>query len=205
VTLSGNIGDPDMDNIPTDATLTYDCTETEDGLTGTLTVEDTEPTTAAWAFSGSADLHSSLTEGKASIVVDRNGTLVGTQTSATGPFGLARTLDVTTSLTAATGASATIDESTDWTLTFTPGASWTPGSTVVGGTLAVSGSWQVTIGDDKADATLATPTALTVDPTCATRVTGGVATATWMDGASSATLTVTWTGCGEHAATFAEQ
>jgi hypothetical protein len=210
ITLSGDTSDPDADAIPTNAMLTYNCTVTDGGFTGTLTgtlgVEDDQPTAVAWAFTGAADLHASLTgTGQAAVTTHRSGELVATQASDAGPFAIARTLDVTTDLTGVAGNSVSIDESTDWTLTFTPTTGWTPGTPITGGGLAAEGSWHVSVGADSADATLATPTPLTIDPTCATRVTGGVATATWAAQAKSATLTVTWTGCGARTATFTEQ
>src|ERR1700690_490647 len=61
ITASGDASDPDGDSIPTNATLTFDCTTTELGYTGMVTgtemVMDTEPSTAAWAFHATANLH----------------------------------------------------------------------------------------------------------------------------------------------------
>jgi hypothetical protein len=209
ITLSGNTADTDQDSIPAAATLTFACTDTRLGYTGTLTgtemVTDSQPTAIAWAFSATADLHSSLTgPGGASIVNTRSGTIVGTQASAVGPFSLARTLDVTTVFTAATGAAVTVAETNDWTLTYTPTATWTAGSLVVGGTLTATGTWDVVVGANAASATLATPTPLTMTPTCATRVTAGVVTGTYQAGARTSTITVTWTGCGQSTVTYAE-
>jgi len=208
ITLTGDTSDPDGDSIPTNATLTFACTTTELGLTGTVTgtetVMDTEPDAVAWAFSATANLHGSLTgAGKASIVTDRSGSIVASQATAIGPFELARMLDVTTVLTGAAGQSATVDQTNAWTITYTPTATWTPAGVVVAGSLTATGSWDVTVGSASADATLATPTPLTVTPSCASRITGGVVTGTYADGSGTNTITVTWTGCGVSTVGFA--
>jgi hypothetical protein len=210
ITLSGNVADTDADNIPAAATLTFDCSETRLGytgmVTGTETVTDTQPTAAAWAFTATADLHSSLTGGSAaSIVSDRSGQIVATQASAVGPFGLARSLDVVTVFTSALHTTATVTETTDWTIEFTPQVSWTPGGAAVTGTLTATGMWNVAVGANTADATLATPTPLTLTPTCATRVTAGTVSGTYQGNARTNTISVTWTGCGQRTVSFTEQ
>ncbi len=209
VTLSGDTSDTDQDNIPTNATLTYNCSATSLGLTGTLTgtlmVMDTQPTEPAWAFSAAADLHTSLTgSGGASLDSDRVGALTATQAAATGPFDLAYSLLVESVLMTAV-SDATISEQTGWTLEYTPQVTWTPGSVVVGGTLTATGSWDVTVNNNSATATLATPTALTITPSCATRVTGGTVTASYATAALMHTLTVSWTGCGQRTVTYSER
>ena len=209
-TLTGDTSDPDADSIPTNATLTFNCTDTEVGYTGMLTgtemVTDTEANTAAWAFSANANLHASLTgPAGGSITVDRKGSITATQTGAAGPFGLARALNVTTVLTGAGAhpASITVDQDNAWTLTYTPTVTWMPGSVVVGGTLDATGSWVVTVGDAEAEASIATPTPLTLTPSCDSRVTAGVVVGTYPNGAKEDTITVTWTGCGTSTVTFA--
>jgi len=203
VTLGGDTTDPDGDAIPTSATLTYDCTAHALGYTGTLTgtlaVTDDQPSTLAWAFTGTADLHASLTgPAGGSITSDRTGSLVGSQGGALGPYALDRSLHVVTVFTGAVyGNSTTVTEDDGWTATFTPQATWTPGGVVVTGSLDAAGSWNVTVGGQTLTATLSTPTPLTVDPACETRITGGVVTASYpLDGGGTGTITVTWTGCG---------
>ena len=205
VTASGDVTDPDGDSIPTNATLTFNCSNTAFGLTGmvtgTETVMDTEATTAAWAFAATANLHATLTsQAGASITQDRDGTLTATQTGAVGPFGLARTLDATTVFKGDRGNTlAAVDEHNAWTMIYSPTAIWTPGGVVVGGSLGVTGSWSVTVNDKAADATLDATTPLTLTPSCATRVTAGTLVGTYAAG----TITVTWTGCGASTVTFA--
>jgi hypothetical protein len=208
VTLSGDVNDPDGDSIPNAAKLTFDCTSTTLGVTTTVTgtemVTDDQPNAVAWAFTADANLHGAITaQNGASITTDRVGTIVGTQAGLVGPFALARTLDVTTTLTDARGASVDVTETDDWTLSYTPQATWTPGGIVVTGSLAASGMWHVTIGTATADATLATGAALTLTPTCETRVTAGSVSAAYEGGGHMNTVTVTWTGCGASTVNYA--
>jgi hypothetical protein len=208
VTLSGDVSDPDLDSIPTDATLTFNCSQTSLGYTGTVTgtemVTDTEPSTPAWAFSATADLMASLTgPAGGSIVTHRTGSFTAAQASPLGPFSLDRTLTVTTVFTGAGGHSVTVDADHNWTITYAPQVSWTPGSVVATGSLTATGMWSVTMGSKSADAELSTPTPLTLDPTCASRVTAGVVTGSWTAGGHGNTITVTWTGCGAATVTYA--
>ena len=206
-TLSGDTADPDGDSIPNNATVTFNCSDTSLGYTGTLTgtlnVADNQPAALAWAFAGTANLHATLT-GPAGgmIVTDRQGSIVASQATAVGPYQLARTLTVTTVLTAANGNSATVDVDNDWTINYTPTATWTPGMIVVGGKLEAQGSWNVDVrGGASASAALATPTPLTLTPSCESRVTAGTVTATYANGTKTNTITVTWTGCGASSVT----
>jgi len=207
VTLSGDTGDPDQDSIPNAATLTFNCSSTALGLTGTVTgtemVTDDQPNAIAWAFTADAMLHSTLTAvTNASIVSDRNGQIVASQDAVAGPFHLDRTLTVTTVFTGANGAKASVDEMRAWNVSYAPQVTWTPGGAVVSGTVSATGSWDVTVGSASASATLATPTPLTLTPTCSTRVTAGTVTATYEGGGHMNTITVTWTGCGLSTVTY---
>lgn len=209
VVLSGDSADPDGDRIPTSATLTFNCTDKLFGYTGmvsgTLMVTDDQPNAVAWAFTGLADLHSSLAAPSgASITNDRTGQLIGTQSSSVGPFQLARNLDITTTFRGANGATVAVDETTEWMIQYTPQITWTPGEVVVSGSLTASGMWNITVGNRSASATIATPTALTVSPGCATRVTGGTVTGTYEGGGKTNTISVSWTGCGQSTVTFTQ-
>ena len=207
VTLSGNTADTDGDSIPDAATLTFNCSTTEAGHTGTITgtemVTDPKPTMPSWDFTATADLHFALTAPSGgSITHDRTGTIVGAQQGTT--FSLARTLDATTTIQASpTSTGVSIDETNAWTITYAPTVTWMPGAVVVGGTASATGSWSVTMGSNAADATLATTSPLTFTPSCATRVTGGTLTATYEGGGHMNTLTVAWTGCGARTVTYA--
>jgi hypothetical protein len=208
VTLSGDSSDPDQDSIPTSATLTFNCTSMAFGYTGTVTgtemVSDGQPNAIAWAFNANADLHSTLTgPGGASITNDRMGTITAAQGSVLGPFTLDRALDVTTDFKNAAGTTlATVTETNAWTITYTPQATWTPGGVVLTGSVTATGSWDVAVNSNSANATIATPTALTLTPSCATRITAGVVTGTYKDGVRDSTITVTWTGCGTSVVTY---
>jgi len=209
VSLTGDITDPDGDRIPTSATLNFSCSQTLAGytgmVTGTLMITDDKPNEFAWAFTGSANLHSSLVApSSASITNDRTGQLVGSQGSATGPFSLARTQDVTTQFRAANGNTVDVVEDTDWMVMYTPQVTWRPGEVAVTGTITASGMWNVTVGPRSANATITTPTPLILTPGCNTRITGGTVTGTYEGGGKTNTITVTWTGCGQSAVTFTQ-
>jgi len=210
VVLSGDIADTDQDSIPANARLTFNCTAVALGYTGTLTgtetVVDDQPTAIAWAFTAAADLHATLTGPfGGTIVRDWAGQIKATQGSAVGPFSLDRTLDVSTVFTPPAGRAATVTEANAWTITYTPTVSWTAGAVVVAGNLRASGTWDVTVGNASANATLSTPTPLTMTPTCATRVTAGVVEGTYEEAGQTRTITVTWTGCGQRTVTYAER
>jgi len=211
-TLSGNTADADLDNIPASATVTYNCTAMALGYTGTLngtmSVTDDAPNVAAWAFTGGANLHATLTGPFGGTAVrDWDGMIVATQTT---NFALHRTLDVVTVWTAPggdgsgglAGRQTTVTEDNDWTITYTPMVTWMPGSIVVTGSLTATGQWNFTINEFAGMATLATPTPLTLDPNCATRITAGTVTGAYMDDdMNDHTVTVTWTGCGARTVT----
>jgi hypothetical protein len=212
-TLSGDTADPDGDAIPTAATLTYNCTSRALGytgmITGTVAVTDDQPAALAWAFTGDADLHASLSStGGAGLTSDWSGTIVGSQATGVGPFALDRALDVVSTFTAGGGdlgprTMTTVVEDNAWTVTFTPTVSWSAGQLVVNGELAATGSWNVTVDENPTlTATLATPMPLVVMPSCETLLTAGVVTATYPEeGGTTATITVTWTGCGQRTVT----
>lgn len=215
VTITGDPSDADLDNIPVSGTINYACTSTALGLTGMLTgtiaITDDEPNTAAWHFTGTANLHASLTATNgASIMYDRDGSLIASQATPLGPFSLAHDLDTVTMFRTGGDLGAprttTVTEAAGWTLTFTPMATWSPGGLVITGSLAATGDWTVTVESETATATatatLGTPTALTLDPACETRITAGVLVATYpIEGGGTGTVTVTWTGCGQRTVT----
>lgn len=103
------------------------------------------------------------------------------------------------------GSGIHVRDQLDWAETYTPsqGASWTAPWTPLPGTLAVDGAWSIEMNAGAAGASVSTPTPLTITPSCATRVTAGVLSATVHnpDG-SSHTLSVTWTACGAHTTSF---
>jgi hypothetical protein len=206
IVLSGDTSDADLDSIPADAKLTYNCSATVLGLTGTLTgtqsVIDDQPAAIAWAFTASANLRASLSSlNSASIERDWSGQIVGAQGSPLGPFTLARTLDATTVFTDAAARATTVTEDNDWSVSFAPSLTWTPGGIIVPGSLAATGRWNVDVDGIGAEATLSTPTPLVLSPTCATRITAGTIRGTYEASGALHTIDVTWTGCGAHVVT----
>ncbi len=206
VTLSGDTSDADGDSIPAMATLTFDCIASQNGYTGSLTgtenVTDTQPNMGTWNFTANADLHMELIgPNGGSLTNDRTGTITGTESGIM--FGLERSLASTTTLAAPGGASISMEESHAWTVTYTPTTDWMAGAVVVGGTLSATGTWDVTIGNNTAAATLDTPAPLTVSAGCPTRLTAGSLTASYEGGGHMNTITIAWTGCGTHTVTYA--
>jgi hypothetical protein len=100
-----------------------------------------------------------------------------------------------------------IRESYDVDVAYDPAASWVPGTPLVAGTLTIDGPWTAVFGEATARGEIQTQTALTIDPACPERITGGIlhgnyATYTTDDpcaGPSWAVwdLAVEWTGCGD--------
>jgi hypothetical protein len=208
VAPTGDTSDADGDTIPANARLTYDCSETRLGYTGTLTgtqsVSDEQPDALAWAFSASTDdLDASLTGPfGGSLVANINGTIVASQRSIAGPFELARTLDVFTVITNVRGIQTSIGETVDWTISYTPTLQWNVGAPAVAGELAADGTWIVDVNGKSLTGTLATPTPLTLTPSCRTRVTAGVARATFAVGGAQAAITVEWSGCDRSSVSY---
>lgn len=206
-TPSGDASDPDNDSIPANAILTYDCSARRLGYTGTLagttSIADDEPNAVAWAFTGDASLHASLTGPfGGSMVTDTDGSIVASQQSVVGPYDLSLLLDVVTVITNVRGIETRVSENIDWTVSFTPQVQWTPGGVVVTGALATDGSWNVAAGKHEAEATLSTPTPLTLTPSCATRITAGLVRATFASGAGEASISVQWSGCGQSTVSY---
>lgn len=206
-TLSGDTSDTDGDHIPANATITFtNCTKTAPNVTyvlnGTETVKDDEPTTPAFAFTLGIDGTLVATAANATGTVHRTGSIVGSVPTA-GTYQLAHDRHTDEN---AQGGGQTFTATEDYTLTtqYTPTGAWTPGQPAVGGTYSVDGTWNATVQGASADATVATTTALTLDPACDTHVTAGSITATFDGPNATRTLTVTWTACGARTVTYSE-
>lgn len=206
-TLSGDVSDTDGDHIPANAVITFtDCTKNAPGVTyvlnGTETVKDDEPTTPAFAFTLGVDGTLVATAAQATATVHRTGSIVGSVPTP-GTFQLAHNRH--TDENAQAGAQ-TFTATEDYVLTaqYTPSIAWTPGQPAVAGTYSVDGTWNATVQNASADATVATTTPLSLDPACDTHVTAGTVTATFNGPHATRTLTVTWTACGTRTVTYSE-
>ncbi len=209
VTVSGNLEDTDQDRIPLSGYVKYACTGMNGGFTatldGTLVVTDDDPAAAKWAFTGMADMQATFTGPLGGTsVTEWTGDLVATQAGAAGPFGLHREVTATTTITGAAGRSVVIVEDNDWTVTYTPQVTWSPGQLAVMGSLSVDGMWHVDVGDKSADAQLVSAVPLTLDPSCYSRITAGKLIAKYAGPVYGRGITVTWTGCGQRLVEFAE-
>lgn len=207
-TLSGDVTDTDMDNIPVDATLTFaNCVKT--GPNGTATfngvehVADTLPAQAAFAFTldvdGTLDL---AANGGATATIHRTGSIAG---SVPTPGTYQLTHDRSTTEDAqSNGQTLTASEQYMLTTAYTPLSAWTPGTPPVAGNYSASGSWNATVNDASADSTIATSAPLMFDPSCESHITGGTIDATFNGPNATRTLTVTWTGCGARTVQYTE-
>jgi hypothetical protein len=201
-TLSGDTTDVDGDGIPASAKLTFDCSKRRLGFTGTLTgvesVSDQQPDAVAWAFDAGVELQSTLTGPfGGSMVVDAYGTVLASQQGVAGPFELAVGLDVESLITNVRGIETEILEDIEWTVSYAPELAWAPGDLAVVGKLSTDGVWNVSVNDISAVATLRTPTALSFEASCETRVTAGLVEASLAFGERAATIAVEWSGCGQ--------
>jgi hypothetical protein len=207
VTLSGDQTDADGDSIPVSATLTFDCSKRRLGFTGILTgsetVADLQPAAIAWDFSASTTIHASLTGPfGGSAVVDTEGSMVASQGGLEGPYELASGLAVITLITNASGQETEVTEDVDLRVSFTPDLAWTPGGVVVRGRLFVDGAWSVSVGGVSGEATVATPTPLTLAPACESLITAGVVEAGFTLAGHTESISVRWSGCGQSAVTY---
>lgn len=211
-----DVTDVDQDGIPDDPyTLTFtDCTGgTELGagtLNGTYTLDDTlveTPLTYPFNFSIDADvvIEGESERGVGTIEVS-HGVLAHQDATS---FGTDESGSVSARLEAANGAVWQSNESFDWS------GSYEPGAAVFGdGQLDMSGAWSIEASYTDADgndydvfanSTVDTTTPLQLDVTCATHIVSGAIDATFESSEEgSATLTVTWTACGQHTVTFTE-
>jgi hypothetical protein len=205
--ISGDTSDADADLIPADATITEsDCVMVNGTTTitanGSISVRDDEPATRAWAFTQTLGVSVKIEDSGATSNATLTGTRVGSHPG--GSFQTAENLSENV-VQAAQGQTMQANEDVNWTTNYAPSSSWLPGDPVVAGTFTVDGGWSVAItGGDGAlyggTMTIATPTPLTVDPSCFTYVSAGELTAS-MDGGARV-LTIDWIGCDDYTVTY---
>ena len=91
----------------------------------------------------------------------------------------------------------------DWLLEFTPDGAWDPFTEAFpAGTIGYTGSWNFTVDDASADATLSTPTPIHISPTCVGYVDSGSVMIEFVERGDEGSITVTWDSCGSHSVTF---
>ena len=99
-------------------------------------------------------------------------------------------------------------ETTGWSLSYTPGSVWGRGVGIVPGEVTVAGAWEVDVlaGEfhQRSNSSVVTISPLQVvdDVTCPTHIVGGQVRATFSENGETAMLDVTWLGCGQSQVSF---
>lgn len=204
------IVDTDADGVPDSVSETYgnDCSESSDGstltVTGSVSVSDPTPTTPDLAY------HSNLNN----FLIQESGGSDAFSGAINGTLGVSETLSSITEAanynysfteTAPSSLSETVSE--NLTATFSFPATNTllveGDSLPTRGTFSIAGSETFGINSKDYAFIIATPTALTIDRSCFTSVTGGVVTVTFSGTGGTGTATITWTACGVYTITDA--
>lgn len=202
--------DEDADGVPDLATFTYTaehCTDTENGETATITgswvAGDTTPNTPD--LDDNEQLNNMLLTESGSqfalrLAADGGVSIVET----TGKVVLTENLSLAIQETAPQAAQDSLSQVGTAEFDFSPsGNPLIESSQLPAGTLHINLNESFVLGGQTDYTfTIATPTALTIDPTCLSTVTGGVVTITFGSGTTTVE-TITWTGCGAYTITKA--
>ena len=202
--------DEDADGVPDLATFTYTtahCTDTQNGetvtITGSWVAGDTTPHTA--------DLDDN--EQINNLLLTESGTQSAFRLAADGGVSIVETTGKVTANenfwlavqeTAPQAVHDSLSEAGGLEFDFSPsGNPLIEGSQLPAGTLHINLNESFVLGGQTAYTfTIATPTALTIDPACLSTVTGGVVNVTFGTGTTTVE-TITWTGCGAYTITKA--
>lgn len=193
--------DSDNDDVPDNVTETFNvsgCTDAANGatLSGSASFSDPTTSTADLDFQARIDNIVGTVDGDGV-----NGRLAAGGTASVAEMRGQVAYQGDWSITFAETAPRTFDDSLaeNITATFEYGgaALLTDKDSLLPGTRQVGGTVFFTSGANTYAFTLATPTALTVDPTCDTDITAGVVQISFT-GAASGSETITWTGCGAY-------
>lgn len=202
--------DEDADGVPDLATFTYTaphCTDTEDGETATITgswvAGDTTPNTADLDDNEQLD-NMVLTESGSQFALRLSADGGVSIVETTGKVMLTENLSLAIQETAPQAAQDSLSQVGNVEFDFTPsGNPLIESSQLPAGTLHIDLNETFVLGGQTIYTfTIATPTPLTIDPGCASSVTGGVVSVTFGTG-SSTIETITWTGCGVYTITKA--
>lgn len=203
-------GDEDADGVPDLATFTYTtahCTDTESGetvaITGSWVAGDTTPNTA--------DLDDN--EQLNNIVLTESGSQSAFRLAADGGVSIVETTGQVTANenfwlaiqeTSPQAVHDSLSEAGGEVFDFSPsGNPLIEDSQLPAGTLHINLNETFVLGGQTAYTfTIATPTALTIDPACLSTVTAGVVIVTFGTGTTTVE-TITWTGCGAYTITKA--
>jgi len=202
--VSGDLSDPDQDDVPTDATLTFvspDCDGTNDDgfdytVTGTLNIEDLLTTAVGYTATFS-NIITTVTTNTGTIALEFDGTHGVSGTSGGGTLGEDLTLHVT-----AQGAGGTVTGTVrnDWSISFTaPNNDLEMGLPLPDGTFDVDGTFTYDVNGVRAQFNITTQTPLDFDPNCALehKFSAGELRAHLEGESANVYAKIVYTGCGD--------
>jgi hypothetical protein len=174
-TVSGDVTDADGDNIPTNATATFNCTDTVSGGTitesGTLSFADPTPSTADLEFNSSVNLslgENSSSNGDVALTLAGQSAL----TQSTGMLSETGNAAFNVNITnAPSNGNGSLKLTTNNTATYTyTGAELTSFGSLPDGTFDLSGNWSYNIKSSQLTAnlsfTITTPGGLSIKSSC---------------------------------------
>jgi hypothetical protein len=203
--VSGDLSDPDQDDVPTDALLTFvspDCDGTNDDgfdytVTGTLRIEDLLTTAVGYTATYS-NIITTVTTNTGTVALEFDGTHGVSGTSGGGTLGEDLTLHVT-----AQGAGGTITGTVrnDWSVSFTaPGNDLEMGLPLPDGSFDVDGTFTYDVNGVRARFNITTQAPLDFDPTCGEerKFSAGELRAHLEGESANVYARIVYTGCGEN-------
>lgn len=201
------IVDTDGDGIADSFTDTWgsDCADTSGGeifaISGSLGISDATPNTRDLAYNANINNFGIQESGStAALSLSINGTLGVTETLSS--IGISANYTYNFAETAPETVTEAVVEKLTSTYSF-PATSTllVEGDALPAGTFDLSGQETFTVNNTTYAFTVSTPTPLTVDPSCPTRVTSGVVTVGFSGQGATGTATITWSACGSYTIT----
>ncbi len=196
-TVSGDTTDADGDEIPLDATYTFDCAESDDGwsetYSGTVDLEDTSPDAADYAFDEAFDLDYAVSGEGYSASQSIDGTISSTRPEGAFRYETDLVIDY-----AANGDGEQVAGGVTENLVYlyTPDEPFV--DELVAGTYTIEGTWSETFDGETVSTEVSTPDPLVIDPSCESAIVSGTLLAVSGDGS----ITVTWNACDDWTVTY---
>lgn len=201
--------DADADNIPDELTVvTYTgCVEGGMTFSGEQVIEDSDTSTAGFAFTSAWDIDAAGTVGGSTVSYAYSAAITATG-GTSGSFTLSDASSIATDVSGA-DFDGVIEDTHTWTVVFTPDDGvWmpAPGLPLEDGDLTLSGAWESVIDPDDGAAlevtgVVSTSVTLRTDDTCASSIVSGQVQVLVAE-PEQGTLTVTWSSCGETVSDF---
>ena len=202
--VTGDLSDPDLDDVPTDALLTFvspDCDGTNDDgfdytVTGTLRIQDLLTSAVGYTATYS-NIITTVTTGTGTIALEFDGTHGVSGTSGGGTLGEDLTLHVNVQ---GSGGTVTGTVRNDWSVSFTaPGNDLEMGLPLPDGTFDVDGTFTYDINGVRARFNITTQAPLDFDPNCAEehKFSAGELRAHLEGESAEVYARIVYTGCGD--------